>query len=208
MMDNNNIYIYNMWAGSKYNKLSNLLKYIFIWWRTIPCQIAFFFMPIRKKKLIISDTATYKNMVCMLIFFSYYRNLFYHRIGHFSYFFSWILPQEKSIILPFGTPIGESAHFVHNYGSHLNAQSIGKRFRCYQFVVIGSKRFGDDGRPVIGDNVTCGTGAVIVGNISIGNNVNIGANTLVNKSIPSNCTVIGNPARIIKKDGIKTDIPI
>lgn len=207
-MEENDIYIFNMWKGSTYYKLANLLKYIFNWWRTIPCQIAFLLVSARKKKLIISDAATYSNMVRMLVFFSYYRNLFYHRIGRISYLFSWILPGDKSIILPYGTPIGESAHFVHNYGSHLSAESIGNKFRCYQYVVIGSKRYLDNGRPIIGNNVTCGTGAVIVGNIKIGNNVNIGANTFINHSIPDGCTVIGNPARIIKKDGIKTDIPI
>lgn len=41
--------------------------------------------------------------------------------------------------------------------------------------------------------------AVVVGNITIGNNVSIGAGAVVTKPVPDNCTVVGNPMRIIKK---------
>ena len=52
--------------------------------------------------------------------------------------------------------------------------------------------------PVIGDNVDIGTGAVILGGVHIGNNVRIGANAVVNKDIPDNCTAVGAPAKPIK----------
>lgn len=52
--------------------------------------------------------------------------------------------------------------------------------------------------PTIGDNVTIGANAVIIGDIMIGNNVTIGAGAVVTKSIPDNCIVVGNPARVIK----------
>lgn len=45
--------------------------------------------------------------------------------------------------------------------------------------------------------------AVVFGGICIGNNVKIGAGCIVNKSVPDNCTVVGNPARIIKKANIQ-----
>lgn len=198
-----NIYIYNMWGGSKAQSILNAVTYAWRWWRTLPCQLFYALSSPQKKELIISDVGTYSNLVRMLVFFRYYRTLFYHRIGRLSIFFSWLLPQDKTIILPFSTPIGRCASFVHNYGSHLNAQSIGDHFRCYQFVVIGSKRFGNNGRPIIGNNVVCGTGVVIVGDITIGNNVRISANAFVNQSIPDNCVVMGNPARIVKQDGVQ-----
>jgi len=199
---NDNIYIYDMWGGSKSQSIFNVVIYGWRFGRTLLCQLSYMLCSNRKKKLIMSDVGTYANLIRMLIFFKYYRTLFYHRLGKKSIFISWLLPGDKTVIVPFSTPIGESAHFVHNYGSHLNAQSIGDGFRCYQYVVIGSKRFRDNGRPVIGNNVTCATGVVIVGDITIGNNVQIAANAFVNRSIPDNCVVMGNPARIVKCDGV------
>jgi len=56
------------------------------------------------------------------------------------------------------------------------------------------------GYPTIGDNVWLGTGVVIVGNVNIGSNVLIAPNTFVNFDVPDHSMVIGNPARIIKKE--------
>jgi serine O-acetyltransferase len=57
----------------------------------------------------------------------------------------------------------------------------------------------NDGVPTLGDNVYIGPGAKLFGNITIGNNVAIGANTVVTKSFPqSNITIVGVPAKIIK----------
>jgi serine O-acetyltransferase len=53
---------------------------------------------------------------------------------------------------------------------------------------------------IIGDDVYIGTGSVLFGEIIIGNNVIIGSNTLVNKNIPDNCTIVGNPCRIIEEN--------
>ncbi len=51
---------------------------------------------------------------------------------------------------------------------------------------------------MIGDNVQIGAGAVLIGNIHIGNNVIIGANAFVNTDLPENCTAVGLPAKAIK----------
>ena len=63
--------------------------------------------------------------------------------------------------------------------------------------------YAKNGKPTIGDNVSIGCNAVIAGDIQIGNNVKIGAGCVVVKSVPDNCTVIGNPAIIVRKDGEK-----
>lgn len=59
--------------------------------------------------------------------------------------------------------------------------------------------YGKEGYPVIGDNCYIGTGAKIFGNITIGDNVKIGANAVVNKSFGSNVTIAGIPARVVNK---------
>lgn len=61
-------------------------------------------------------------------------------------------------------------------------------------VTIGN----NSGYPTILDNVRIHPGAVVVGNITIGNNVIIGANATVYKDVPDNCTVFTEHSRIIK----------
>lgn len=73
---------------------------------------------------------------------------------------------------------------------------IGKNATILQQVTIGVKSL-DGSAPQIGNNVFIGAGAKIIGDIKIGNNVKIGANAVVVKDVPDNCTVVGNPARII-----------
>ena len=51
--------------------------------------------------------------------------------------------------------------------------------------------------PKVGKNCVIGSGACLLGNIVIGDNVKIGANAVVLKDIPDNCTAVGVPARII-----------
>lgn len=120
-------------------------------------------------------------------------------MGRSSILYSWILPGEKSIKIPFSCKIGKHAHFVHNDSCHLNAKYIGNDFICYPHVIIGTKSLYHEEKPIIGNNVTIGSGAVIVGGIKIGNNVTIGANSFVCQDIPDNSKVIGNPIIFIKK---------
>lgn len=95
--------------------------------------------------------------------------------------------------------IGSGIRLVHAHNTYLNAKSIGNNFTCYHNVTIGVK---NKKIPTIGNNVTVSCGAVILGGISIGNNVVIGSNCVVVHDIPDNCTVIGNPSIIVKKDNI------
>jgi serine acetyltransferase len=104
-----------------------------------------------------------------------------------------------------GTDLGFGASFasppllMHGlYGiiiSHL--ARIGKNCTIHHQVTIA---YGKDKRAAtIGDNCLIGTGAKIIGDVTIGNNVKIGANAVVVKNIPDNCTAVGVPAHIIKR---------
>ena len=75
---------------------------------------------------------------------------------------------------------------------------LGSNVTIFQQVTIGIIGYGSKAAPQIGNNVLIGAGAKIIGNISIGDNVRIGANCVVTKDVPSNCTAVGNPARIIR----------
>lgn len=70
---------------------------------------------------------------------------------------------------------------------------IGKNCEIHSGVTIGMHK---KGAPVIGDNVYIAPGAKIFGAINIGNNVSIGANSVVTKDVPDNVTVMGIPAKV------------
>ena len=78
---------------------------------------------------------------------------------------------------------------------------IGENCEIFQNVTIGSNRKEKNGRymPIIGDNVSIGSGAIVVGAIHIGNNVVIGANSYVDKDVPDNTVVVGSPAKVIHR---------
>ena len=128
-----------------------------------------------------------------------FRNLFYYRLGEYvSVFIKWMLPPDPTLHI-WCPSIGPGAHFEHNYATYLNAERIGSNFYCLQLVTLGND--GKMQRPIIGDDVKIFTGATVFGGITIGNHVTIGAGAVVSKNVPDNCTVVGNPAYIVKKDG-------
>lgn len=135
-----------------------------------------------------------------------FRNLFYYRMGEYrSVFIKWLLPPEPTLNI-WCPQIGPGCHFEHNYATYLNAERIGSDFYCLQLVTLGNDT--QMRRPVIGNHVSIYTGAVVFGGITIGDNVTIGANSVIRKDVPANCTVVGNPAVIVRKDGMKTHIEL
>lgn len=99
--------------------------------------------------------------------------------------------------------IGENLDMVHSFNTFLNGKSIDSRFRCYHNVTVGEK----NGKlPIIGNNVVMGCGSSVLGGVIIGDNVGIGAGCVVVKNVPDNCIVVGNPARILRKDGERVNI--
>jgi serine O-acetyltransferase len=96
------------------------------------------------------------------------------------------------------TKIAGGLSCYHPFASVLNAKSIGKNFEFRNGLTIGNKANNNELLPVIGDNVTVGANVCIIGKIHIGNNVIIGAGSIVVKDVPDNVVVAGNPARIIK----------
>lgn len=132
-----------------------------------------------------------------------FRNLFYYRMGEYrSVFISWLCPPERTLNI-WCPAIGEGAHLEHSYATYLNAECIGRDFYCLQLVTLGNGR---GGRPTIGDDVRIMTGATVFGGIRVGNHVTIGAGAVVMKDVPDGCTVVGNPARIVRQNGERVDI--
>lgn len=95
-----------------------------------------------------------------------------------------------------GTCVGPG-FIIHNFSAiFVDAESIGSNFTVNQGVSVGRD---GQGRPKIGNNVFLGSGAKVLGAVTIGDNVVVAANAYVNKSVPDNCTVAGVPARMISR---------
>jgi serine O-acetyltransferase len=83
--------------------------------------------------------------------------------------------------------------------------TIGPLCSIAPFVTIGLNTGGPEPSlqgPTIGRNVFIGTGAKVLGPITIGNNARIGANAVVMIDVPANCTAVGVPARILEHDSV------
>ena len=88
-------------------------------------------------------------------------------------------------------PHGLHGIFVSRYAT------IGENCWIYQNVTIGEV---NRKAPIIGDNCLIGAGAVIIGDIRIGNHVKIGAGTVVNADVPDNSTVVSQPMRVLERE--------
>lgn len=99
--------------------------------------------------------------------------------------------------------IGTGFFIDHGMGVVIGETAeVGDYVTLFQGVTLGGtgKERGKR-HPTLGNHVVVGAGAKILGGIRIGDNVKIGANSVVLKSVPANSTVIGVPARIIKAEG-------
>src|SRR3989449_1916360 len=99
--------------------------------------------------------------------------------------------------------IGTGFFIDHGMGVVIGETAeIGDYVTLFQGVTLGGTGK-DRGKrhPTLGNHVVVGAGAKILGGIRIGDNVKIGANSVVLKSVPENSTVIGVPARVIKMEG-------
>lgn len=81
---------------------------------------------------------------------------------------------------------------------------VGDDCVLYQGVTLGGTGNESGKRhPTLGNNVTVGAGAKVLGNITIGDNVRIGGNSVVVKDVPSDSTVVGIPGRVVKRNGCR-----
>ena len=89
---------------------------------------------------------------------------------------------------------------IHNFSCiFILVERMGENCAVNQGVTIGNIR-GSRHPPIIGNNVYFGAGCKVLGEVTVGNNVVIAANSLVVTDVPDNCTVAGVPARIISRD--------
>jgi serine O-acetyltransferase len=104
--------------------------------------------------------------------------------------------------IPIETKIGKGLYIGHFGTIIINKDVvIGNNCNLSPNVIIGQVNRGKfEGTPIIGNKVWIGTGAIIVGKITIGTNVLIAPNAFVNFDIPDNSIVIGNPSKIVPNE--------
>ncbi len=106
-----------------------------------------------------------------------------------------------------GATIGKDLFIDHGSGVVIGETAIiGDGCTIYQGVTLGGTGK-DVGKrhPTLGNNVMVGAGAKVLGPVNIGNNTKIAAGAVVLTDIPDNCTAVGIPARIVKRDNVRVD---
>lgn len=127
--------------------------------------------------------------------------------GHYfrARFISQRAARKTGIEIHPGAVIGKGFFIDHGSGVIIGETAIvGDNVTLYQGVTLGGtgKETGKR-HPTIGDNVMISAGAKIIGSFTVGENSKIGAGSVVLEEVPPNCTVVGVPGRIVKRDNIK-----
>ena len=162
-----------------------------------------------------------RNIVEVLLTYSGLHALVFYRIAHALAV--WRVPVLPRVLMTIArgltgveihpaATIGRGLFIDHGMGVVIGETAvIGKDVTLFQGVTLGGtgKERGKR-HPTIGDNVVIGTGAKVLGNITVGNDSMIGANAVVIRDVPEHSTVVGVPGRITRvKDrhypGIKLD---
>ncbi|MFV0394678.1 MAG: serine O-acetyltransferase [Coprobacillaceae bacterium] len=147
--------------------------------------------------------------------------MFFYRITHalwkchlkfIARFISQIVRIFTGIEVHPGATIGKRFFIDHGMGVVIGETTIiGDDCVVYQGVTLGGVGTGEHKckrHPTLMNNVMVSAGAKVIGDITIGNNSILGAQTVVLKDVPDNCTVVGIPASIVKQDGEKVNIKL
>jgi len=145
------------------------------------------------------------------IFFCYpgFHAILLHRVGHrlhqsgfmlLARILSQFIRAFTGIEIHPGATIGRRCFIDHGMGVVIGETTeIGDDVLMYQGVTLGGTGKEKGKRhPTIGNNVVIGTGAKILGNITVGHDTKIGAGSVVIRSVPDHSTVVGVPARVVR----------
>ena len=140
--------------------------------------------------------------------------IIFHKFAHLLYrikipllprFISHIARWLTGVEIHPGARFGKRVFIDHGKGVVIGETAeVGDNVVIYQGVTLGGTSTKKVKRhPTLGNNIVVGCGAKILGNIKIGDNCQIGANSVVLKDVPLNSTVVGIPARIVLHEGKK-----
>ena len=155
------------------------------------------------------DPAIKSNMEVFL--YPSFKAILHYRVAHKlykkkHYFLArWISQRavrKTCIEIHPGATIGKGLFIDHGSGVIIGETAeLGDNVTLYQGVTLGGTGKEQGKRhPTLGDNVMVSAGAKVLGSFKIGENSKIGAGSVVLKEVPPNCTVVGVPGRVVKKD--------
>jgi serine O-acetyltransferase len=124
-------------------------------------------------------------------------------------FISYLTRAVTGIEIHPAAVIGKAFFIDHGSGVVIGETAvIGDFVTLYQGVTLGGTGFQRGKRhPTLGDNVTVGSGAKLLGPIAVGDGAKIGANTVVIEDVPPGATVVGNPGHPVKLEGKRVEGP-
>ena len=168
---------------------------------------------IKKETAIIRerDPAIHSNMEVFL--YPSFRVMMHYRLAHKLYlkkhyflarYISQRAVRKTGIEIHPGATIGEGLFIDHGNGVVIGETTIiGNNVTLYQGVTLGGtgKEHGKR-HPTLEDNVMVSSGARVLGSFTVGENSKIGAGSVVLNEVPPNCTVVGVPGRIVKRDNV------
>lgn len=185
----------------------------FNFWRIIPIYLSLYILKKPVRNLIIDEMYHWKKCLHetdngiflfgkLLVYHKEYRNLLCYRMKNGRSITDLLISSITKLLFPnleslyiMCPNIGENLFIQHGFSTWISAKSIGSNCWINQQVTIGYTF--DSEPPTIGNGVRISAGAKVVGQISIGDNVIIGANAVVVKNVRDNMIVGGVPAKII-----------
>jgi serine O-acetyltransferase len=142
--------------------------------------------------------------------------LAFHRLAHWLWHARWTTSARwvshlsrflTGIEIHPAARLGRGLFIDHGMGVVIGETSeVGENVTLYQGVSLAGTSLKKEKRhPTLGNNVTVGAGAKVIGGFTIGDNSRIGAGSVVVREVPPNCVVVGVPGRVTYKDGQRVD---
>lgn len=135
--------------------------------------------------------------------------LYMGKVPFFPFAISYVSRVITGIEIHPGALIGKGFFIDHGAGVVIGETAeIGDNVTLYQGVTLGGTGFQAGKRhPTVGDNVTIGSGAKLLGPIQVGHGAKVGANSVVVEDVPASSTVVGNPGHPVRIEGKKVEGP-
>ena len=172
---------------------------------------------------IINRDPAAKSKLSVVLTYPGVKAVFFHQIAHFFSVAKFnliarVISQFSRFLTGIeihpAAKIGKNFFIDHGMGVVIGETSkIGDNVTIYHMVTLGgiSPSINSDNQrqvkrhPTLKDNVVIGSGAQVLGPITVGENAKVGANAVVTKDVPANAVMVGIPAKNVNKDGSKTD---
>lgn len=147
-----------------------------------------------------------QGLVYLLLRYKEFRNVFLMRLPCAWRIVCFYLPPRSDLHIQTASQyIGGGLYIGHGWGTVINAKRIGENCLVGQNVTIGSRNVKT---AILEDNVHVWAHAVVLGDITIGHDSDIGAGAIVVKSVPPHSVVVPAKSCIIRQDGKKCRIEL